>query len=210
MIPDLRAPFFRQNWVRVVNGSGAVIPPHSVVLISSTSYSGGAVIHTVVQPNAASTDFNWDGYLVTGPFAIGSSSTAEGIACDLSTPGLIRYDSGTPVKGEIWGPKHGLFTVSKNYYGYHILGGNTTSGDNSVTVAKWHGVPSVVGKIDDSSVSLGATCTVSVHVGSSYQSDSGMELTGVLNRGVALTGLSSPYCKVSAPNGVPILDWVAC
>jgi len=215
---DGRAPFFRRGrWSRVRNSGTEAIPPHSVVLITSVDVSSGEIIYTVRKPNAASTDFNWNGYLVTGPIAIGpysgtiSDTINEGLATDLSEPGLVRYDgSGTPAIKDIWGPAHGQFTLSKGYYGFEILGGNTTSAGNAVTVARWVGCPVVIGKIDDSSVSLGATCTVSVQVGTTYQTDSTMNITGVVNRGTALSGLSSNYCGVSQGNGVPILMWVAC
>lgn len=209
---DLRAPWFRgHKWKRVRNASGTAIPPHSVVRITGADVSSGEIVLTVAQPNASSTTFQFDGYLVTGPLAIGSGSSNEGYATDLSEPGLVRYDSsGTPAVGAIWGPKHGQFSLSLNYYGYTTLGGNTTSAGNSVTVAKWSGAQIVIGKIDDASVSLGSTCTVSVYVGTTYQTDSTMNITGVVNRGTTLTGLSSPYCAVSYGNGIPVLMWVAC
>lgn len=208
---DLRAPFFQRGYVRIKNGTGAVIPPFSVVLISSSAVDNNSTLHTVIKPNNADTDFNWDSYLVTWQFQIGSASNAEGMATNLVNGGYVRYDgSGTPAIKEIWGPKHNQLTLSKNYYGFRITGGNTTASGQNVTVARWTGSNIVVGKIDDASVSLGATCTVSVHVGTTYQTDSTMNITGVVNRGATLSGLSSPYCGVSQGNGIPVLMWVAC
>jgi hypothetical protein len=208
---DLRWQMVRDRWpIRVKNSSGSTIPPFSVVLTGTPTTTNNEIVYPVVQPNAASTDFNWNGYLVTGPFAIGSGSTNEGLATDLVTPNFVRYDTGTPAKKDIYGPKHGQLTVSKNYYGFEILGYNTTAVGNNVTLARWVGSPIVIGTIDDSSVTLGGTCTVSVQVGTTYQTDSTMNITGVVNRGKALTSLSNPYCGVSQGNGIPVLMWVAC
>lgn len=209
-IDRFRSPFLRHPWVRVKNASTTAIPPHSVVLITGATKTNKEMVYTVRQPNAANTDFNWGGYLITGPLAIGASTDYEGVASRASTPCLAAYDSGTPAVGQVFGPRHGQFTLSQYYYGFLVVGTTTTSltGQNVMPVV-WQGIPSLVGKIDDTDVTLGSTCTVSVHVGSSYQTDSTMNVTAI-NRGVALTSVSGSYCKVSAPNGVGILDWVAC
>jgi hypothetical protein len=208
---DQRWQAVRDRWpLRVKNASSAVIPPFSVVLITTVAASNNEMLYTVRKPNAADTDFNWNGYLVTGPFAIGLGTSDEGLATDLAQPNYVRYDTGTPAIKEVWGPKHNQHTLSKNYYGFEILGGNTTAAGNNVTIARWVGPNIVIGKIDDSSVSLGSTCTVSVHVGTTYQTDSTMNITGVVNRGATLTSLSSPYCGVCEGNGIPVLMWVAC
>lgn len=208
---DMRAPFFRANrWRRVVNGGGVAIPPHSVVLITSTSKSAGEIVHTVRQPNAANTDFHWNRYLVTGTQAIYTDSDSEGLATDLSCPGYVRYDSsGTPAIGDVWGPKHAQFTLSKYYYGYEILGGNTTSVGNNVTVARWTGVASVKGKIDDTNVSALATCVVSVWDGA-RAGDTTMNVTGVVNPTTDLTSVNGKRCQVTFPGGVPELIFVEC
>jgi len=208
---DQRWQMVRDRWpLRVKNASGAVIPPFSVVLITTVTASNNEMLYTVRKPNAADTDFNWNGYLVTGPFAIGLGTSDEGLATDLAQPNYVRYDTGTPAIKEVWGPKHNQHTLSKNYYGFEILGGNTTAAGASVTIARWVGSPIVIGTIDDASVSVGSTCTVSVYVGTTYQTNSTMNITGVVNRATALTGLSNNYCGVSQGNGIPILMWVAC
>lgn len=208
---DQRWAMARDRWpLRVKNSSGSVIPPFSVVLITTVAASNNEMLYTVRQPNAANTDFNWNGYLVTGPFAIGSGSSNEGLATDLAQPNYVRYDSGTPAIKQVWGPKNGQLTISTGYYGFEILGGNTTAAGANVTVARWVGSPIVTGTIDDTNVTLGGTCTVSVQVGTTYQTDSTMNITGVVNRGVALTSVNGKYCTVSQGNGIPILMWVAC
>lgn len=203
---DPRWSPLRGKWPLLVkNGSGSAIPPFSVVLISSVTKTNNEIVYTVVQPNAASTDFNWNGYLVTGPFAIGSASTANGLASDLVQPNYVRYDTGTPAIKEKWGPKHGQLTISKGYYGFEILGGNTTECGNNVTVAKWVGVDSILGKTD-ASVFGGNTVTVSIYSGTTAgsESDTTMNLTGCyLRNGYVPT---SCYVHVRLDNGLPYIQ----
>lgn len=210
-LDSLRSPFMRRDWVRVKAGVATAIPAHSVVLITASTITNGEIVYTVRQPNAASTDFNWSGYLITGPFAIDASTSYEGIATDASTPALASYDTGSPALKEVWGPKHSQFTLSKNYYGFEVVGSTTTSAGINVVPVRWIGIGTVLGKIDNSSVSVGSSCTVSVWAGAGgSEGDTTMNITGVYNRGTSLTSLSSPYCMVSRNGGVPYLIWVAC
>lgn len=211
MAPEdyLRAPFFRHPWVRVKNGVATTIPPHSVVLITSGTITNNGMVYTVRQPNAASTDFNWDGYLITGPFEIGASTNYEGLATEATEPTLARYDSGSPAMKEVWGPKHGQFTLSKGYYGYQVVGSTTTSGGNNVVPVRWIGVHLVKGKVDDTNVNALATCTVSVWDGN-RANDTSMEITGVVNPTSNLTGVNGKRCQVSFAGGTPELIFVEC
>lgn len=205
MTLDSRWAPLRSRWpLRVKNSSGAVIPPFSVVLRSGPTTSNNEIVIPVVKPNASSTDFNWDGYLVTGPFAIGAGSSDEGIATDLCQPNFVRYDTGTPAAGEIWGPKHGQHTLSKNYYGFECLGGNTTAAGNNVSLFRWVGVKSVLGK-PDGSIANAASGTINVYTGTAgSESDSGMDIGSVYNRGGALT--TSDYIFVLRNGGVPYIS----
>lgn len=181
---DHRWTMVRDRWpLRVKNSSGAVIPPFSVVLITSATATDNEIVFTVRQPNAASTDFNWNGYLVTGPFAIGSGASDEGLATDLVQPNYVRYDTGTPAIKEIWGPKHGQLTLSKAYYGFEILGGNTTAAGNNVTLARWVGAGEVLVKNETGSpIAAASSGTVNVYSGTAgSESDTGMDLS-VYNR----------------------------
>jgi len=181
---DLRWQMVRDRWpLRVKNSTGAVIPPFSVVLITTVTASNNEMLFTVVKPNASSTDFNWNGYLVTGPFAIGSGASDEGLATDLVQPNYVRYDTGTPAIKEVWGPKHNQHTLSKGYYGFEVMGGNTTAAGNNVTIARWVGVGEVLIKNESgSSIAAAASGTVNVYVGTAgSETDSGMDLT-VYNR----------------------------
>lgn len=213
MAPEdfFRSPFFRRNdWVRVKLSTAATVPPHSLVLVTSTTVSDNNLVFSVRQPNSASADFNWDGYLVTGPFAISSSTNYEGIATELSSPGLLAYnDYNTPAIKQVWGPKHGQFTAEKYYYGYQIVGGNTTSGGQKVTVARWTGVHLVKGKVDDTNVNALATCTVSVWDGN-RGGDTTMNITGVVNPTSNLTSVNGKRCQVSFAGGTPELIFVEC
>lgn len=208
---DQRWAAVRDRWpLRVRNSSGSVVPPFSVVLISSVTISNNETVYIIRQPNASSSDFNWNNYLVTGPFQIGSDSSAEGLATDLVQPNYVRYDgSGTPAAKDVWGPKHGQLTLSKYYYGFEILGGNTTAGGNSVTIARWTGIASVKGKIDDTNVNALATCTVSVWDGN-RAGDTSMDITGVVNPTSNLTSVNGKRCQVTYPGGVPELIFVEC
>lgn len=206
MIPDLRASFYRQNWVRVKNASGAAIPPHSVVLRNGTvAVTDGEPVFSVIQPNSSSTQFSFDGYLVTGPFWIGADSDDEGIATELTTPGFVRYNGSTPTTGAVYGPKHGQLTLEQYYYGYLILGGSTTDvASNNVVVAKWIGVPSVLCKTDAQSTKGGAGITCSVWAGAvGSEADTSMDITGVGNL-FASVG-SGKYVWVTLNGGSPYI-----
>lgn len=201
----LRSPALRRHWVRVKNGQSTTIPPHSVVLITSSTVTNGSVVHTVRQPNAASTDFNWNGYLITGPFEIGASTNYEGVATTATEGALARYDTGTPAMKEVWGPKHGQFTLSKGYHGFEIIGSTTTSpsGTNVVPV-RWIGVDSVLGKTD-ASVTSGSTCTVSVWSGTTAgsESDTTMNVASCyLRYGYVPT---TCFVHVKLDNGIPYI-----
>ena len=147
---DLRWQMVRDRWpLRVVNGtSNTTIPPFSVVLVTSITATNNETVYTIRAPNASSTDFNWNGYLVTGPFSIGGSGSNQGLATDLVQPNYVRYNagSGTPAIKDVWGPKHNQSTLEKYYYGFEILGGNTTTAaGNQITIARWVGISSVKG-----------------------------------------------------------------
>lgn len=207
-----RSPFFRRNrWSRVKAGVATTIPPHSCVLITGATMVNEEIVFTVRQPNAANTDFNWENYLVTGPVQISANTLYEGIATDLTMPGLVAYNIGnTPADKQVWGPKHGEFTLVKYYYGFQIVGGlNTTSGGSNVTVARWVGVSSVKGKIDDTNVTALATCVVSVWDGN-RAGDTTMNITGVVNPTSNLTSVNGKRCQVTYPGGTPELIFVEC
>ncbi len=203
---DQRWAMVRDRWpIRVKNSSGSTIPPFSVVLASTPTFTNNELVIPVVQPNAASTDFNWDQYLVTGPFAIGSGSSNEGLATTLKEPGPVRYDSGTPAAKEVWGPKHGQLTLSKGYYGFEVLGGTTSGAGNNVTVARWVGVDSILGRTD-SSVTGGNTVTVSVWSGTTAgsESDTTMNVTSCyLRNGYVPT---TTFVHVIRQNGLPYIQ----
>lgn len=206
---DERWEMVRDRWpLRVKNSTSEVLPPFSVVLITTVTATNNEMVFTVRKPNAASTDFNWDGYLVTGPFAIGADASAEGLATNLVIPNYVRYDTGTPAIKEIWGPKHNQYTLSRYYYGFEIMGGNTTACGNNVTIARWKGVHTVKGKVDDTNVNALATCTVSVWDGN-RAGDTTMNITAV-NPTSNLTSINGKRCQVTYPGGVAELTFVEC
>lgn len=201
---DFRAPFFRRPWRRVLNGSGEVIPPHSVVLIGDTTVVNGELVHTVIKPNNSSTEFNFAGYLVTWQFEIGAKSTDEGMADDLSMSGLVRCN-GSPTKGTIWGPKHGQFTLEQYRYGFLIEAtGTTTSSGQTVCVAKWVGIPSVLGKTDSISNKGSASVTVSVWAGPyGSEANTDMDIPNVGNNFASVD--SGKWVWVSLNGGSPYI-----
>ena len=211
---DLRWQMVRDRWpVRVKNGDSAAIPPFSLVLITSSTNSSSTYnenLYTVVKPNnASSTDFPRQSlYLVTGPFAIGGTSGNEGLASSLVQPNFISTSSSASL-GQVWGPKNGQFTAERYYFGYEILGGATTYNGVNIALARYKPTSTWLGKIDDSSVSDGSTCTVSIYTGSDGTTDTTMNAT-VRNRGTALTSLSSPYCEVFQNGEEYYLGYVHC
>jgi hypothetical protein len=206
---DQRWLMVRDRWpVRVKNGSGAAIPPFSIVLISSSITTNNEIVFTVAKPNAASTDFNWDGYLVTGPFAIGSGSSDEGLATTLAQPNFISTDFSAST-GNICGPKHNQFTAAQYYYGYHILGGATTFNSVNIAIARWIGVHSVLGKTDGASTKGSGTVTVSVYAGAvNSDADTTMNITGVGNEFADVE--TTKYVWVTRNGGVPYLTSAEC
>jgi len=198
----------RDRWpLRVLNGTSTAIPPYSIVLVTSVSTTNNEAVYTVRQPNAASTDFKWDGYLVTGPFAIGGGTTYEGCASTLISPNFVSTDF-TAAEGDVVGPKHSQFTAAKYYYGYLIEGGATTFNGVKIAVARWVGCGSVKGKVDDTNVNALATCVVSVWDGN-RAGDTTMNITAVNPTG-NLTSVNGKRCRVTNSGGVPELDFVEC
>lgn len=211
MTLDSRWLPLRGRWpIRVKNGAGATIPPFSLVLTSSATATDNEIVVTVVKPNAAAADFNLCGYLVTGPFAIGSGSSNEGLASNLVNPNYLSLDF-TGATGNFCGPKHNQFTAAQYYHGYRLEGDPETVNGVKVAVAKNIGVNTVLGKMDNASVSPGSTCTVSVWAGvRPTEVDTTMNITNVANLGANITSATTKWCMVFFNGGQPYLGFVAC
>ena len=201
----------RDRWpIRVKNGSGAAIPPYSLVLTSSATATNNEIVVTVIKPNNSSTDFNFNGYLVTGPFAIGSGSSNEGLATNLQQPNYLSLDF-TASTGNVCGPKHNQFTASRHYPGYRVEGGADTFNGVKVAICKNIGVSTILGKIDTGTVLAGSTCTVSVWAGlRGAESDTSMNITNVANLGAKMTDCTTHWCEVFWNGEQPYLGYVAC
>lgn len=183
---DQRWQAVRDRWpIRVKNGAGAAIPPFSLVLTSSATASNNEIVVTVIKPNANSADFNFCGYLVTGPFAIGAGSSNEGLATTLAQPNYLSLDFSAST-GQVCGPKHGQFTAARHYYGYRIEGGATTFNGVNVAIAKNIGVNTVMGQAS-ASIGLTAVGTVNVFIGATAGADSGMKITNAFTPGASVT-----------------------
>lgn len=208
----MRSPFFLNNkWVQVSNQSEEVIPPFSVVYVDFVATGNNNFGFAIKQPNLNSTSFDRE-YLVTGPYAIAAAIGAEGIATDLCSPGLVRYDSsGTPTKNQVWGPKHAQLSLSLHYYGFYCYGEPDpviTVADNNVAVFKQIGLHSICGKVDDTDVALGDPATVSVWT-SDRSSDTGMNVAAY-NFAVDLEDVAGKRCLVLAPGTYGELVMVEC
>ncbi len=205
----MRSPFFLNNkWVQVSNQSGDTIPPFSVVRAGEPATGNNNFGFPIAQPNSSSTAFDRD-YLVTGPYAIGFGTGAEFIATDLASFGLVRHDgSATPTKNQVWGPKHGQYTLANLYYGFSCQGGSFTACGNSVSVFKQTGYNILYGKVDDTNVNKNASATVSVWTGD-RSGDTGMNVEST-NRSINLTGVNGKMCIVVAAGAFAEFVMVEC
>lgn len=173
-LDEIRSAFLRKPWKRVKNSSGEVVPPFAVMRVVSSEIVDGEVVVTIAKPN---TTFLSE-YLVNGPWAIGSGSSDEGLATDLSESGLVLYGTGSPAVGEEWGPEPSTWTLKKYRYGFRIKGSTTTFGANLVVVANQFEVVTFRG-VTDSSHAKDATGTISVIDGNS--ADTTLNVSSVLN-----------------------------
>lgn len=157
---DQRWQMVRDRWpIRVKNGSGETIPPFSVLRITSCTFTNNEKVYTVAKPN---TTF-YRRYLVSGPFAIGSGSSDEGLAGYLSEGGPVQCDA-TPAIDESWGPKSGQWSLAKWRYGFTIDGGSTTFNSTTVALAVQHQVNLIYGQTQGA-ISKGNAGTIEVFDG---------------------------------------------
>jgi hypothetical protein len=159
-LDEIRSAFLRKPWKRVKNSSQEVIPPFAVMRVVSSAIIDGEVVVTVAKPN---TTFISE-YLVNGPWAIGSGSSDEGLATDLSESGLVLFGTGTPAVGEEWGPEPSQWYLKKYRYGFRIKGSTYTFGDYTAVVGKQFAVCNFIGKADGN-ISAGSSGTLDLYDG---------------------------------------------
>ena len=187
---DHRWTMVRDRWpLRVKNSSGETIPPHSVLRITNWSNSNNEVLYTVAKPDAT---YRWQ-YLVSGPFAIGSGSSDEGLASFLSNGGPVYYNSGTPAYGERWGPTSGQWYLTQHRPGFHVQGATTTSFNSKNILVATQIPPGEVRVKNDSggAVAADGSATMSMFGGSAGTTDIGFDVT--LTNGSSISWSTDKY-----------------
>lgn len=195
-LPDFdESPYFNNPWKIFRNNSGETIPPFSVMRITGAENFNGAIRFIVAKPN---TDFQND-YLINGPEAIRSTKDGRGTTLAQAHYVAYRSGSGTPAYGEEWGAKTAQWTLEKNRPGFKIEGGIKNTAGVDAVVARQHLVTDLIGK-PDSTISKGATGTVSVWMGASgAEAVVEYDITGSA-KGAEVTG--SKWCVLFWRNGV--------
>lgn len=195
---DFRSPYLRRPWRRVVNSSGETIPPFAVMRVVSVTVTDGELVTTVAKPDTTFTST----YLVNGPLAIASSSTAGGWATTLAEGGLVLYGTGSPTLGEEWGPEQGTWTLKRYRYGFKIEGGTQTYGANLAVVARQFEVKRVLAKANGAIAADGSSGTA--HVYDLNQADTSMDVTCVNRTGLAWDDATWGEVMIGTPNfGLP-------
>jgi hypothetical protein len=180
----------RDRWpLRVKNSSGEVIPPFSVMRVTNWSKSNNEILYTVAKPDST---YRWQ-YLVSGPFAIGSGSSDEGLASFLSNGGPVYYNSGTPAYGERWGPTSGQWYLTQHRPGFHVQGAATSSFNSKNLLVATQIPPGEVRVKNDSggAVSAGSSATMSMFGGSAGTTDIGFDVT--LTNGSSVSWSTDKY-----------------
>jgi len=137
ILGDLRNPYMRTPWRRVVNDYEGEIPAHGVVRVTGANIVNGELVYTVDQPKKAGSIFGFENveYLVNGPHKI--PEEGEGWATTLEECGPVLYDSSaTPAAGDTWGASDENFKLVKGFSGFAILGDPTTVNGSDVVPAK--------------------------------------------------------------------------
>lgn len=165
------------NYALVPYKCNAAVPAHGVMRVTGATLDSdnGARLDTA-QPNATLQRF----YLVN----LGQDGEPDGLGnyygagTWLHHGGHVLYDTANvPAYGETWGPASGVWTITKNRWGFNIIGGNAGSGATSRTLAQQHIVNQLAGK-PDASIASGSSGTVSVWAGTSgSEADTSLNVT---------------------------------
>lgn len=118
------------NWIRIQNDSGMLIPPRSVVVVTSVTTDPIAVdptypyesidTHHVQQYNGQAGNV-----FVTGAVAIASGQLGVAYTDQFI---YVAIDTGVaiPVSGEMWGPASGTWTITRGGWGFVAEGYSST------------------------------------------------------------------------------------
>lgn len=168
------------------NDSGEAIPQYAIMRVTGMVTVNSRSILTVAKPNTFGSQYS---HVVNGFVEVASGAYGS---CTANFPAKIKYN-GTPAAGEVWGPRSGSWSLEDNTGGFVCLG-------NGIFVPAPY--LSGYGKFD-SSVTQGATGTVSVWWGADNGtdgSDTGQNLSGVLAVGNSFT--TSDFVNFYWDNGV--------
>jgi hypothetical protein len=195
-------------WLPFRNDSGETCPGRSIVRITSvttmsTELSGGIDDDELYIINKPNTDWH-QCYAVTEAADI--EDDAFGMLT-FSPVALVAYDSGTPARGEGWGPKSGQWTVSKNYPATCIAQG-IFDATNKYMRCNFGPIERVLGKTN-ASHAKGALGDVSVYYGTALsEADTTIDIEDVANKFADLD--SGAWVHVSWFNGQPYLTAAEC
>lgn len=197
---DQRWQAVRDRWpIRVKNGSGETIPPFSVLRITGIAFTNNERVYSVAKPDGT---YRWR-YLVSGPFAIGSSSTNEGLGTFLTQGGLV-YCSGTPALDEEWGPTASQWYLSQYRPGF-IVSGSSTSFNGATLLDAIQAIPAEVRVQNDTGgdVAANSSATYSLFGGSAGTTDLGLDITAT--NGTSISFKNTKYGSVGRVSGK---NWV--
>ena len=173
------------------NDSGATILGGSLVRFDGTHDAGGIFVPVAKQPNTFGSQFN---IYVTAEIDVPDGGIGF---YHKDFPCLARVN-GSPTAGALMGPRSGSWQLELNTYGFKII----DQADGGLFLVERDPMLTFVGKFD-SSVSKGATGTVSIYYGTSSLTDTTENMTGV--RAVSGAFTTSDFVNVSKING----EWQA-
>ncbi len=151
-------PLQSVQWMEFVNNNAAQVPAFGCMRISGTStIEQGRVILTCERPDTYGAQY-W--HVLNGPIAV--DNELKGI-CTRSGIMVGLYDDadGTPVFGQIWGPRSGGYKLKLNTPGFFCLGAPTNTTDflalfTTRPFLRFRGVA-------DADIAADATGTVSIY-----------------------------------------------
>ena len=151
---SLRDNNYGRVWFR--NDNAGTAPKYGVLRVTGTVTVDQFAFLTVDQPTTTLQRL----YLINGSEDVVTNGYGWGTW--MWHGGQALYDSGTPAIGEGWGPKASQWSLSKNYWGFTVLGGNDTT--LTTTLSVQHVVNHVLGKTN-ASHAKSASGTINLYTG---------------------------------------------
>lgn len=153
--------------MRFRNDSGEEIPAFGVMRVTGIETVGGRASAIVAKPSSS-----FERLYLVNTYRVAADGIGEGTWLSEANYVLYNTGSGTPAYGESWGPKSGQWTLEKYYYGFTILGGNTSGRTGAIQ----HQVNGMRG-VTDAAIAKDATGTVSILDGNGAGVDTGWNIT---------------------------------